>query len=60
MIRIHGVQPSGEEVAAITAAIAAAFAPAAEAPSAPRAPWKLAHRRPELDLEDLRAAIRTR
>ena len=59
MIRVEGAQPSADEVAAIAAALAAALgAPAAEA-RAPRSPWQLANRQPDLDRDDIRAAVRT-
>ena len=61
MIRIAGTPPPPDDVAAIAAAIAAVTALAPIEPErAALAPWKLAARRPELDLDGVRAVARTR
>ena len=60
MIRIVGTPPPDDHVAAIAAAIAAATFTPGEPERAALAPWKLAARRPELDLDGIRAVVRTR
>ena len=59
MIRIEGAQATPDEIAAITAVIAATLRTSDALAPEPRSPWKLANRRPELDLDALRAAVRT-
>jgi hypothetical protein len=55
MIRFEGAAPSPDEVAAILAVLDGE-APEPPKPATP-APWKVAARRPDLDIDDVRAAV---